>query len=470
MPAPYARRWRPVRKTLDAQRWIILLALHAPLVMAIKSNPLVATAHALITLAAGLRSLKFRSPERLVCVLGYIIASEPLWRVGRAMIFHETAKYAVGGLSLLGILRYRALRQTEKSPLLYFALLLPSILVLPEFDRRAISFNLSGPFSLAMSTLFLSALRLPVQVLQRLVLTILAPILGFAFLATFSTLTAPGTINFFVSKTTAGGLGNNQGSSILGLGAVLAFVFTTIAPKPRSLRWFVAGAGLWCGAQGALTFSRGGVVTAVGAIAAMSFFLLRDRRFRGAVVVRVALISLIVAFVAIPFLNAFTTGGFKLRYTNTKLTGRDRIIEADFIAFRENPLFGVGPGQSKEYHALTFGRASTHTEYSRLLAEHGSLGLVAMMILGWMSLRRLLRGSPHAGKALAAGFTVWTALFMFHAAMRMAAAGFIFAIGSAYLMAEAPRPAPVRGRHRPRLPRPASPQEPRQLPAPQTPT
>ena len=429
------------RQRLTTRSWILFLLGHGPLVLAIKSNPLVATAHALITLAVGLRCLRFRSPAPLICAMGYIIASEPLGRVGRAMIFYETANYSLVGLSLLAIVRYRTLQRADKSALIYFILLLPSLLVLPSFDRRAISFNLSGPFALTTCVLFLSSLRFPPRVLARVSLTMLGPIMGFVFLASFSTYTAVEPINFYVSKTAAGGLGNNQASSILGLGALMAFVYVCIAPRPRSLRWFVAGVGLWCGVQGALTFSRGGVATAIGAIAAVSFFLLRDRRFRGAVVVRVIVIALIVLYIAVPFLDALTTGSFRERFTDTHLTGRDRIIEADFIAFRENPIFGVGPGQSKEYHARTFSRASTHTEYSRLLAEHGSFGLAALALLVWMAFRRLIRPSPHAGKALAAGFTVWAMLFMFHAAMRMAAAAFVFALGSAFLMAEAPRPA-----------------------------
>lgn len=450
-------RRRLYQQRLAARQWLFLLLLHAPLVLVIKSSSLVATAHALITLGIALRCLRFRSPELLVCAMGYIVASEPLWRVGKAMVFYETAKYSIAGLSIMAILRYRTLNRADKSPLLYFALLLPSLLVLPEFDRQAISFNLSGPFALAMCALFLSSLRFPPRVITRLALTTLAPILGFVFLASFSTFTAEQEINFYASKTAAGGLGNNQASSILGLGALLAFIYVFIAPQPRWLRFFVGGLGLWCGVQGALTFSRGGVATGIGAIAAVTFFLLRDRHFRGAVVIRIALIAVIALYIAVPFLNAFTTGSFQDRFTDARLTGRDRIIEADFMAFRENPILGVGPGQSKDYHSRTFRRSSSHTEYSRLLAEHGMLGLFALFLLAWMSVRRLLRRSSHADKAMAAGLTTWAMLFMFHAAMRMAAVSFIFALGSAYLMARVPRPDPSRSRAHPAPPRPVPP-------------
>lgn len=426
--------------------WFFFLLLHAPIAAAIKVNVYFATAHAVATVAFGLACVsRSRTPERVLYVMGYIVASEPLWRVGHAMVFYESAKYSVAGLSILALLRFGLWRRADKTPLVYFLLLLPSLLVLPSFDRTQISFNMSGPFSLAMGTLFLSSLRLSPQVLRKLFLATLAPILGFAVLATFSTVTAVEAIDFMQTKIATAGLGNNQASSIFGLGMLLSFLYVFVARRPRLLRWFVAGSGLWCAVQGALSFSRGGIVTAVGAMAAASFFLLRDRRSRGALVVRVGLILLIAVNFAVPFLTSYTNGGFEHRFTSSHLTGRDKIIKADMIAFEENPLLGVGPGNSKNYHALTFGRASTHTEYSRLLAEHGILGLVALVLIVWMAVKRLRRNTSPAGMALAASFTVWSLLFMFHAAMRMAASSFIFALGAALLMDEG-QPAAGAGR------------------------
>jgi O-antigen ligase len=455
-PRPAAAR-RPAASgaAMQALPWILFLGLHIPLVMAVKASPMLATAHALVVFAAGFQCVAgFRTPERAVYMMGYVVASEPLWRVGKAFVFHESGKYALAAIALLTLIRFRLMRRADRTALVYFLLLLPSLLLLPDFDRREISFNLSGPFALAATTLVMSALPLSPRVLQRLLLVTLGPIVGFVFVATFSTVTATEDIDFFQSKIAAGGLGNNQASSIFGLGTLLAFLFVCIARGSRPLRWLVAGVGVWCGIQGALTFSRGGIATAAGAMAAASFFLLQDRRSRGFLVLRIALIAAIVTFFAIPLLNTVTTGRFEQRFTNSHLTGRDKIIQADMIAFRENTLFGVGPGESKDYHARTLiTRASTHTEYSRLLAEHGLFGLTALLLLVWMAFRRMIRRGPPQGKALAASFTVWALLFMFHAAMRMAAASFTFGLGAALLMAE-PRPASVRRRLRAPPPRP----------------
>lgn len=437
----------PVRKPSQDVPWIFFLLLHAPLVIAMKASVMFATVHAFVTILVGISSLRFRSPERVIFVLGYVMAAEPLWRVSNAMVFYETGKYALGGLSILAIFRYRLLHRADKTYLFYFLLLLPSLLVLPYFDRRQISFNLSGPFSLMMVATFLSTQQISARTLRKLFLVTLAPILGLTIVATYSTLTIEVT-SFYTSKVASGGIGQNQASSIFGLGLVFAIFFLYIDRENRMLRWLIAAIGVWCATQAALTFSRGGVATAIGTIAAASFFLLRERHKRGSVVLGVGFL-LLAGYLVVPQLNEFTDGAFGKRFTSTHLTGRDKIMQADVIAFKENPLFGVGPGESKDYHLITTGRrASSHTEYSRLLAEHGVCGAISLLLLLGASVRRLLRQTSMTGRALAAGFTVWTLLYMFHAAMRMAAASFIFGLGAALLVPMAAAPGIAAARHR----------------------
>lgn len=420
-----------------ASFWFWFFAIHVPLVMAIKASSIIATIHVFGVCAIGLQALRGRSPESVLYVMGYLVASEPLWRVGRAMVFYESAKYALASLSVLAVLRYGLGRRSDKIAMLYFALLLPSILAMETFDRRQIAFNLSGPFSLAMCTLFLSTQRISARVLGKLLLVTLGPIVGLAAVATFSTITTE-NIDFYVSKVAAGGVGNNQASSIFGLGLVLMFLFLFLGRHSPAMRWLATAVGVWCGAQAALTFSRGGVATAIGAITAAGFYLLRDRRTRSALLLRTGLLVLLAGYVVVPELDALTGGALTSRFSSRHLTGRDRIIEADIMAFRENPILGVGPGGTKKYHVRTFRWSSAHTEYTRLLGEHGIFGLAALLLLLLMAVRRLRQPSSLRSKALSAAFSVWALLFMFHAAMRMAAVSFVFALGSAYLLMDAP--------------------------------
>ncbi len=414
-----------------------------------KDSALLGTLHALITIAVGVRAIaSFRTPEKVLYVLGYVVASEPLWRLSGAMIFSETAKYVLAGLSILALERFRLWTRADKTPLLFFLLLLPSLLVMPQLNREEISFNLSGPFALSMATLFMGSLQIPKRVLAKIFLVSLAPIVGLAFVATFSTLTTE-SINFYASKVTAGGLGKNQGSSILGLGGVLSFLFLFVERRYRTVRWTLLAIGIWLVAQAALTFSRGGVITAIGAITAAGFYLLQDRHSRGILFIRIGLILALATFMIIPFINTLTSGTFKDRFTDTNLTGRDKLIRVDLKTFSEAPLLGVGPGGSKDQHSRYLRSGiSTHTEYSRLLAEHGSFGLVAILIIFQMTLRRLRRPASPLSKAIAACLTAWSLLFMVHAAMRMAAASFTFALGAAYILTESRRASPSH----PRLP------------------
>lgn len=431
---------------------VLFLALHAPLALAMTVHPLVPTLHAAVTLLIGLRAVAVsRKPDAVLALLGYIVASEPLWRANQAMIFHETGKYALAGLAIFALVRFRLWPRADKTAFVYFVLLLPSLLVLPGFDRQLISFNLSGPFALAAATLLASAYQISERTLLRIFVMILAPILGMAFLGTVSMLATSEDINFYVSKLPSAGLGKNQASSALALAGLVAFLYLCLEKRRKLQKVLLGAVGIWCTSVAALTFSRGGVATTIGAITAAGFFLLRDRRFRGALVVRVLLILALAAYLVVPVLESVTSGTLGERFSDSDLTGRDLLIEADLVAFREHPLLGVGPGQSKAYHDRTFRRVAAHTEYSRMLAEHGLFGLASLLLLAWMVGKALLRPVPALQKAMAAGLIAWSLLFMFHAAVRMAAPCFTFAIGIALLGRQA---VPRReGTARPRGPR-----------------
>ena len=65
------------------------------------------------------------------------------------------------------------------------------------------------------------------------------------------------------------------------------------------------------------------------------------------------------------------------------LTGRVEIYNIDLAIFSDYLLTGVGPGQATELRE-TYGYGkiiSAHTEFSRMLSEHGLLGLISLLIL-----------------------------------------------------------------------------------------
>ncbi len=437
--ALYAKRKMERMEKAYGRQVILFLLAHPLLAAAMRISPLIPTAHAFGTFALGMYwLLRGKNPDRVIPLMGYIVGSEILWRGTGARIPWEFAKYSLCALALVALVRFSLLRSASKAPLVYFLLLTPSILVMPSFDRQLISFNLSGPVALALTTAFLSTRRLDGALFKRLLLSTLAPLIGLAGLATFSTVTTANIQFGASSRVTSAGIGPNQASAALGLGALLAFFYLMVDRRHKWLRWLLLGAGLWLGAQSALTFSRGGLMTFFGAIAAGSFFLLQDRRSRGAMVIRSAFAALFIIYLLFPALNAFTGGAMADRFSSTHLTGRDKIIQGDLLAFQENPLLGTGPGGSRPYHALVFRASSAHTEYSRVLAEHGSAGLLALLILFGISAGRALRRAPPESKAFAAAMTTWALLYMLHSAMRLSAPAFLFGLGGVLLFLEEP--------------------------------
>jgi O-antigen ligase len=109
-------------------------------------------------------------------------------------------------------------------------------------------------------------------------------------------------------------------------------------------------------------------------------------------------------------------------------------MKADWVLFLENPILGVGPGQSFGAHVIAFRAAAAHTEYTRLIAEHGSFGVIAMLMLLWMAWRRFRRTETTTEKGIGLACMAWAVLYMGHSAMRLSAPALMFGLGSAMLV------------------------------------
>lgn len=72
--------------------------------------------------------------------------------------------------------------------------------------------------------------------------------------------------------------------------------------------------------------------------------------------------------------------GTKEKSLNSITTNRFNILESDLNLFSKYSILGVGAGASK-YLRNEFYLVSTHIESSRLLAEHGILGVFFIMII-----------------------------------------------------------------------------------------
>ena len=411
------------------------------------SLPAVATAHAVLTVAVGLWLAVSGRLDRVVYAAAYVAGSEVLWRMSGAAVFWESGKYAILLMFVVAFLRLRAVRW-RVLPVLYFALLLPSIAVVPydllsDVARQQISFDLSGPATLAMSVLLLSQIRLGPREWSNTVIALAGPLAGIMAVAVYNTITAP-TITFTLNanKVMSGGYGPNQVATVLGLGAALTFFAGIEAERGVSFRWTMLGIALAFAVQSALTFSRGGLYAAGGAIAVGSWYLLRRRRTRAQLLMGASVFSVTVALVILPALDRFTQGTLVARFEMTDTSGRDELVREDLRAFLAHPVTGLGPGGGYVSHAR---REAAHTEFARLLGEHGLLGVGAVLVLLAMAFRGLQAAHTIPERALIGGLLAWSFLTMAHSAMRVAAPSLAFGLAFAIPLRRDARP-PVRAR------------------------
>jgi O-antigen ligase len=428
-------RWADVPKR---DRYLLLFVMvHGPMALVMRGISAAPTYHALATIGLGLwwTTLRYR-PTLAVNVAAYIAGSEVLWRMTGTGLFWEFGKYGVTLILLLLFARMPHHRTTNWWALFYLGLLLPSAgLTVQQLGltlaRDAISFNLSGPFSLAVAVLFFSSLRADFIDLEAVVFSLLAPIVGVLSICTFSTVMA-GSIQFYSESNyvTSGGFGPNQVSAVLGLGALLSLLIAFQRSRPW-MRWTFFGLTAWFLVQGVLTFSRGGVLNAVICIGFLVIHLVRQPRIRVTVLGVLVVFTFLGATVIVPRLNDFTGGALQERYSSTSGGLRQTIVEEELDLWRENPLLGVGPGMSKYYRSDLLGfEVASHTEFTRLMSEHGTLGLLALLVLIGIAARCYLKAPTALEKAWVSAFSGWAFIEMSHSAMRIAVISLLFGLAT----------------------------------------
>ncbi|MCC7446405.1 MAG: O-antigen ligase family protein [Anaerolineae bacterium] len=447
-PSTYDSR---IKATVPAQRskagvWIAIgLVAHVPLALILQANRPISNIHPLAVTALGLWMLYRRAPlVQFAYLAAYIAGAEVFWRMTRANIFWEYGKYLTVFLLALALRRHQAFK-ISRLPLIYFLLLIPSAIITllsaTLFAARdALSFNLSGHLALIFCVWFFSRIRFSKVELERLLWFLMVPVVSVATLS-FSAVQSVTSWSVNSNNEASGGFSANQVSGILGLG-VLAVWILLLYTKPRRIAALAAALlGIWFFAQSLLTLSRGGVLTAVipGVLITLPVLFMRERRKQ---MIPLVLGILVFAVILAPALDTITNGTLTARYTETDkraLTGRDNLINAELQVFLDNPLFGVGVGQGGAYRAEIFGEyVATHTEYTRMLAEHGIFGLFAIVLLGVMVLINLKRNWHNpTGRSIVIGVALWALISLTHAAMRTVAPSFIFAIQFAYFEKDA---------------------------------
>lgn len=374
----------------------------------------------------------------------YIVGLEVFLRMTEANLFWEFGKYALISFLILGSIRQSKGIKIYFPILIYFILLVPSIINLPIISlnawRQDVSFNLSGPLCILMSSIYLYNFSFKKNELEKLFFYSLLPVYSMSVVILLK-MPSFTLYNFspFSNPLTSGGFGPNQVSSILGYAIAILFIARIVNVDLFRLKIvnyfsFILFFGL-----GLITFSRGGVLSSLLAILLTTCYsLFRDQ---SKIKMILSTLILIAGFIGIWTIMIDVTSGIIMeRYAISgdnasdgmfvDLSGRAEIFIIDFKIFLDNIISGVGPGQAF-YARELYGYGSqvaAHIEFTRLLAEHGMLGLFALLILLNEPLRRFISLKNIDNKKIIIIFSSLALFTMFHSALRIVMPCFAFSL------------------------------------------
>ncbi len=420
---------RELAGSLNMRIALFLLA-HMPLAYAMEAAWPLATVHAVLVVLAGIRWAWLGRTRQVLYCLSYIAGCEVLWRMTEARVFWEYGKYALALVAMMALFaewRRSGARLRTVLPLVLLVAVLPAIaLALLQFGPAEafdqISFNLSAYVALGAAAFYYWERPVDRQTAANMLLALMAPSVGVLFLAAFSTFTQLGVDTFATASSwiRSGDFGANQVSNVLSLGALAGIVLLIILPRAQGARLLIGLLTVGMIVQGILTFSRGGLYSLILAGLVFGLHLLTTPGARGRFLLLIGVFIALVFGVIYPWLNNLSTGAVTARFQDLDTTGRLQLAQADLMAFEDNPLLGAGVGGSSAYHEYVLGAdIGAHTEYTRLLAEHGLFGILIMFLMGWMLLKRYLGNAPGLGRAVSAAMAVWALTVMVHSATRL---------------------------------------------------
>ncbi|MBF03848.1 MAG: hypothetical protein CMP76_11180 [Flavobacterium sp.] len=424
--------------------YLLLLGFHAVLGAIIFAVPFLAKIFSLIILLLGYGIViknKNKNNEVLI-VSAYIVGVEVFLRMTNGMYINEYGKYNIILLMFLGIL-YKKTYKASMIYLIFIVLLIPGVFYgihTLSFDtniRKAIAFNISGPVCLGFSALYCMGRVVTFSEIKKIFIAFGLPILSIVVYLIFYAPDIRSVITGTESNhSTSGGFGPNQMSTILGFGIFIYFTIFYIFSKTKTDKIITLFLLVVVSFRGIITFSRGGVYVGVGMI--LLLVLITFTLVNSKAKMRVVVMVLVGSFLALGIwtYSSVATGGLiDKRYANqdasgkekrSKLTGRETLIESELLMFYENPITGVGVGKNKEYREMLTGiEAASHNEISRMLAEHGVLGIIGLLIL---FITPLLFFFMNRQNIFALSFFIFWLLTINHAAMRLAAPAFVYGL------------------------------------------
>ncbi|MFN3967759.1 O-antigen ligase family protein [Flavobacterium sp.] len=420
--------------------YIKLIIGHIGIGFLISVVPFFSKVYAILILVIGLYFViknKNKNHEVLY-VAAYIVGSEVFLRTTQGNPFHEYGRYFVFLFIVLGFY-YSGFSKRAVPYWLFLLFLVPSIFIavksLDSDLRKKIFFDIIGPISLGVCAIYTYKRAISRKAIDYILLGIGLPVLA---CCTFLFLKYP--LREAVIKNTesqvflSGDYAPNQMSTMLGLGMFVFFLRFFLSSATNRMLFINGLIFSFIYYRGLLTFSRGGMITAMAMVVILVVFMLIN--YKKHIPVKLKLVAVALAFPLIFVLASFQTDGLLFKrynnqnpsglYKSYETEGRNHIALDEIKHFKENPVLGLGVGKTKEIRSKERGTSiSTHNEITRMLAEHGLFGIASIFILVFTPLFFYLKNKENI--FLICFFAFWL-LTINHTGMRVAAPSFVYAL------------------------------------------
>ncbi|MBA0884731.1 O-antigen ligase family protein [Flavobacterium undicola] len=424
--------------------YINLALIHVGIALTLFYIPFLSKIYALLIAVFGVTYIinKNNKNNEVLYVSAYLVGAEVFLRMTGGNLNNEYVKTVVSLLMLLGFV----LSGFSKSSIvywLYFLLLLPAVLITMSNQemnleiRKAITFNISGPVCLGLCALYCFKRQITFSQLQNIVVFFGLPIIAtLVYLILYNPSVRDVVTGTQSNFATSGGFGPNQVSTILGLGMFVFFCQLVFMSKSKVITALNGFLFVLTSYRAIVTFSRGGVITGFAMIV---FVLIAAYLFSNPSGKRklkwVVVLSGVLALSIWSYSVIQTSGLITKRYANQdaagrvkedRLGGREQVMGTELELFKENPIMGVGIGLGKFYRVQMLGQeVASHNEITRLLAEHGMFGVLILLILFITPIILFLNNYQNI---YFFSFYVFWLLTINHAAMRIAAPAFVYAL------------------------------------------
>ncbi len=372
----------------------------------------------------------------------YVVGSEVFLRMTDGNPLYEVSKYGVIVFILIGM--YYNGFSKGAIPYWFFLLLLVPSVILSTFVlstdaniKNAIAFNISGPVCLGISSLYTFRRKITLDEMNSIILSMGLPIITCAVYLIFYTPNVRDVVTSTQSNfETSGGFGPNQVATILGLGMFIFFSRIILESKTTFSILLNFSIAITIAYRGIITFSRGGMVTGIVMIILLLLFLYYKSNGKGRVKLNFVLVLIVTSISVVWIYTSVQTSGLiNKRYANqdaagrakeSQFTGREDVARSELDMFLDNPILGVGVGKGAEVRMEDTGdKVLSHDEITRMLAEHGSLGVLGLLILFFTPLFLYLDNKFNMYLLCFLAFWFFT---INHAAMRTAAPAFVYSL------------------------------------------